>query len=132
MKRRPALVCLLALLGVAAAGYWPLGAAEQPSSSNKSTAAPSAGFRAFRDPSTGKLREPTAEEARALSRDMARKSAAPVAFEILVHPDGTKSVDLKGAFSMSLVARRRPDGSISYECRPPAAAERPAAAPGEK
>ena len=132
MKRRPALVCLLALLGVAAAGYWPLDAAEPPSKSKKkSAAAPSAGWRAFRDPHTGKLREPTAEEARALSRDMARKTAAPIPFEVLVHPDGTKSVDLQGAFAMSLVARRRPDGSITYECRP-AAAERPAAPPGEK
>lgn len=131
MKRRPALACLLALLGVAAAGCWPLSAAERPSK-KKSSAVTSGGWRAFRDPSTGKLREPTAEEARALAREMARQKAAPVAFEVLVHPDGTKSVDLKGAFAMSLVARRRPDGSISYECLPAAAAERRAAAPGEK
>lgn len=132
MKRRPGLVALLAVLCAAAPGSWPLSAAEQPSTSKKRSAPPSGGWRAFRDPHTGKLREPTAEEARALSRDMARKGAAPVAFEVLVHPDGTKSVDLQGAFAMSLVARRMPDGSISYECRPAGAAEQPAAAPGEK
>jgi hypothetical protein len=129
--KRPGVFSLLTLLGVAAAGYVPLSAAERPPK-KKIPAAPSAGWRAFRDPSTGKLREPTAEEARALSREVARKTAAPENFEVLVHPDGTKSVDLKGAFSMSLVARRRPDGSITYECRPAAAAERPVAAPGEK
>ena len=131
MKRRPGLVCLLAVLGAVTAGCWPLSAAERPSK-KKSPAVTSGGWRAFRDPSTGKLREPTAEEARALSREMTRKSAVPVAFEVLVHPDGTKSVDLQGAFAMSLVARRSPDGSITYECRPAAAAERPAAASGEK
>ena len=131
MKRRPGLVCLLAVLAAAAAGCWPLSAAERPSK-KKSPAVTSGGWRAFRDPSTGKLREPTAEEAQALSREMAGKTAAPVAFEVLVHPDGTRSVDLRGAFAMSLVARRMPDGSISYECRPAGAAEQPPAAPGEK
>jgi hypothetical protein len=114
--KRPGIFSLLTLLGMAAAGYEPLGAAERPPK-KKDPAAASAGWRAFRDPATGKLREPTPEEARELSRRDAQKSAAPTAFEVVVHPDGMKSVDLKGAFTMSLAARRNPDGSISYECR---------------
>jgi hypothetical protein len=98
---------------VAAPG--PAGAGEPAPKKQSPPAA--AGWRAFRDPATGKLREPTPEEARELSRREARKSVAPATFEVVVHPDGTKSVDLKGAFAMSLVARRHPDGSITYECR---------------
>lgn len=94
-----------------------------------SSPVPAAGWRAFRDPKTGKLRAPTPEEASELSRRATRKSAAPVAFEVVVHPDGMKSVDLKGAFSMSLVARRNADGSIAYECRPPAATRPKTASP---
>ena len=103
------------LMAAIAAMSAPAGAGEP--APKKPPAPAAAGWRAFRDPATGKLREPTPEEARELSRREARKSAAPLTFEVVVHPDGMKSVDLKGAFTMSLVARRNPDGSISYECR---------------
>ena len=94
-----------------------------------SSPAPAGGWRAFRDPQTGKLREPTPEEAAALARRDAGKAAAQGHFEVIVHPDGMKSVDLKGAFSMSLVARRNADGSISYVCAPPSAVPMTSAPP---
>ena len=126
MSRRSAFAPRLTALAITAAAVLPLRAEEKPrprqrsaAATSASSSAPVAGWRAFRDPVTGKLREPTPEEALELSRRAAaRKSVAPVAFEVVVHPDGMKSVDLQGAFDMSLVARRNADGSISYECRP--------------
>lgn len=110
----------MALIALAFLGTDRLEAGDPP----KKTTAHSAGWRAFKDPKTGKLREPTREEASKLSHDAARKGPAPVDFEVIVHPNGMKSVDLKGAFHMSLVARRNPDGSISYTCRRETPAEK--------
>jgi len=84
---------------------------------------PAAGLRAFRDPVTGKLRQPTSEEAAALAR--AEAEAAPerdLVFEVVVHPDGMKSVDLHGAFDVAAVATRNPDGSVTIRCVPARAA----------
>jgi hypothetical protein len=75
-----------------------------------------AGWRVFVDPRTGALREPTREEALELSRASAQRPGGFVVFEVVTHPDGTRSVDLRDAFEAQLVARRNPDGSISMEC----------------
>jgi hypothetical protein len=90
-----------------------------------------AGFRAFIDPQTGQLREPTPEEAQALSRAAREEFARAVeSLEEVVHPDGTISVDLKGLFMQSVVVVRNPDGSLSMRCVPeqetPAALATPA------
>jgi hypothetical protein len=80
---------------------------------------PAPGLRAFRDPVTGQLRQPTVEEAAAIAR--AQGEAAPErqpVFEIIVHPDGMKSVDLQDAFLSAAVATRNPDGSITVRCVP--------------
>jgi len=76
-------------------------------------------MRVFIDPQTGQLREPTPEEARALS-EAVRKAAAPEPedFEPVRHPDGMVSVDLKGAFMSHVIAQRNPDGSFSAWCVP--------------
>ena len=82
-------------------------------------AAPLLGLRAFRDPVTDELRKPTREEAAAAAK--AEAEAAPerqVVFEVVVHPDGMKTVDLKGAFMAAAVATRNPDGSITVRCVP--------------
>lgn len=90
-----------------------------------------AGFRAFLDPATGELREPTPEEARALSAlggGAGTESAHPAEIlEVLVHPDGMVSVDLKGRFQQSLVVAKNPDGSLSTRCGP--GAQKPAPPP---
>jgi hypothetical protein len=93
-----------------------------------------AGFRAFIDPRTGELREPTVEEARALAAGAWPESLQPAeSLEAIVHRDGMISVDLKGRFMQSLVAVRNPDGSLSMSCGPgtpkPAAVSKPAPGP---
>jgi hypothetical protein len=140
-------VLLLALLIFCA---MPAGAAQKKTRSRKSggriPAAPAAvgpecpseglgraGFRAFIDPRTGELREPTVEEAQALAAGARPESLQPESLEAIVHPDGMISVDLKGHFMQSLVAVRNPDGSLSMSCGPdtgkPAAISKPAPAP---
>lgn len=79
-----------------------------------------AGLRAFIDPQTGQLREPTPEEAAQLAAAVhASRVQALSELEVVVHPDGMRSVDLKDAFLIDLVARRNPDGSLSIGCLPP-------------
>jgi hypothetical protein len=87
-----------------------------------------AGLRAFRDPETGRLREPTAEEARTLSR-MARAFVRQQELEAVTHPNGMTSVDLKDAFLLDIVARRNPDGSIALDCAPVSLSISPPPAP---
>jgi hypothetical protein len=93
-----------------------------------------AGFRAFIDPQTGELREPTPEEVRALAGRAREESLQPVeSLEAVVHPDGMISVDLKGLFMQSLVVVRNPDGLLSARCGPgtekPVPVSKPAHAP---
>ena len=78
----------------------------------------SAGLRIFLDRRTGRVRAPTPEEARALVESGGRGVEFLEPLEIVVHPDGMRSVDLKGAFSSRVVARRNPDGSITKRCLP--------------
>jgi hypothetical protein len=77
-----------------------------------------AGLRIFLDRRTGRLRAPSPEEARALfeSGGLGVEGLEPV--EIVVHPNGMRSVDLKGAFSYEVVSRRNADGSLSMRCVP--------------
>ena len=81
------------------------------------------GLRAFRDPVTGQLRKPTPEEAAAAAKAEAKATheLTPV-FEVVVHPDGMKTVDLQGGFTSAAVATRNPDGSITVRCVPAGAA----------
>jgi len=89
-----------------------------------------AGFRAFIDPQTGQLREPTPEEAQALSRAARAEFARAVqSLEAVVHPDGMVSVDLKGLFMQDLVVVKRPDGSLSMRCLPDSEKELTSAVP---
>jgi hypothetical protein len=126
-------VLLLALLTVCA---MPAGAAQKKTHSNKSgtriPAAPAAvgpecpaeglgqaGFRAFIDPRTGELREPSPEETRALARAGREEFVrAMESLEAVVHPDGMISLDLKGLFMQDLVVVKRSDGSLSMQCVP--------------
>jgi hypothetical protein len=80
--------------------------------------APNAGLRIFRDRRTGRLRAPTPEEARALYESGGRGIESLEPLEIVVHPDGMRSVDLKGAFDSEIVVRRNTDGSLITACRP--------------
>lgn len=76
-----------------------------------------AGMRVFRDPVTGKLRQPTAEERRAMARQLqgllnrSSEGLTPVS-----RPDGTVTLDLQGRFRNVSIARRADDGSIAVDC----------------
>lgn len=81
-------------------------------------------LRAFRDPVTGRLRPPTAEERQRLApQGEAREKAARVPV-IVTHANGTKSVELGGEFLMKAVVEKLPDGSTHVHCDAPAAAEK--------
>jgi hypothetical protein len=81
--------------------------------------AASPGLRAFIDPQTGQLREPTPEEAQALVHAAREELVQELeALEAVVHPDGMISLDLKGHFMQDVVVVKRPDGSLSMQCVP--------------
>jgi hypothetical protein len=76
--------------------------------------------RAFVDPATGKLREPTVDELRELAEERlrSRAAAAPRVFEIVTHPDGMRSVDLGDAVLFDVRVETLPDGSTRTVCVP--------------
>jgi hypothetical protein len=77
------------------------------------------GLRAFIDPQTGQLREPTPEEIRSLAQAPREQFVRELAtLEEVVHPDGMISLDLKGLFMQDLVVVRRLDGSLVMRCVP--------------
>ncbi len=127
--RTPSLAAL-ALLGLCAAA----GAAGPDDCPAIDVPAPvrvTARVRAFIDPVTGKLREPTADELRELAeaRLKSRAAEAPRVFEVVTHPDGMQTVDLGDAFLMDVRVEKRPDGSVRTTCVPHAT---PAAAGSRK
>ena len=117
MKKR--LVTILALLVATlfSGGPSALAAEKQPACPADDRIALTLGLRAFVDPQTGQLREPTPEEARALSPSARLELAREIdSLETVVHPDGMISLDLKGLFVQSVVVRRAPDGSLALGC----------------
>jgi len=77
-----------------------------------------ASLRVFLDRRTGRVRAPTPEEARALFEARESRVEYLEPLEVVVHPDGMRSVNLKGAFSSQVVAHKNPDGSVSTQCMP--------------
>ena len=76
-----------------------------------------AGMRAYIDPATGQLREPTAEEVAALGRRGLRASALSTK-PVVQHADGMLSVELGEEYMSEVVVRRNADGSLSMACVP--------------
>ena len=85
----------------------------------------SEGLRVFIDPNTGKFREPTPEEAQALTPQRAPQTGdvrmgplAPEAAPLqeIVGPGGAVGVVLDERFMVNSVVRKNPDGSLSYDC----------------
>ncbi|MEJ7713280.1 MAG: hypothetical protein WKF84_26395 [Pyrinomonadaceae bacterium] len=69
------------------------------------------------DPRTGKLRQPTPEEARALAQSMQKLlSRSSKALTVTRHPDGTESVNVKGRFLNFSMAKMNADGTTSTAC----------------
>ncbi len=78
-----------------------------------------AGFRAFIDPQTGQLRQPTPEDLTAWTKAAREEfSRAVESLQPTVLPDGTLMLDLQGLFMQDLVVTRNPDGSLSTQCVP--------------
>jgi len=74
--------------------------------------------RAFIDPATGKLRAPTADELRQIAEARRSRAGAPPFFDVVVYPDGMKSVDLQDAFLVDFIAEKLPDGTTRFRCVP--------------
>jgi hypothetical protein len=75
-----------------------------------------AGQQAANDPATGRLRQPTREEAKALAealKDMVNQSTEGLT--VVQHADGTKSVDLQDRFQSVSVAKVS-DGAVETRC----------------
>lgn len=69
------------------------------------------------DAQTGKLRQPTPEEARKLAEGMkAYLNRSTVGLTVREHPNGMKSVNLQGRFQSIAIAQREPDGKITQRC----------------
>ena len=69
------------------------------------------------DRKTGKLRQPTPEEAKALAAGVkAMLNRSTEGLKVVHHPNGTQSVDLQGRFQSLAVARANPDGTVSEKC----------------
>ena len=116
MKERTVIPALL-LLALCASGTSAAGAGTQPACPADDRVAMTHGLRAFVDPQTGQLREPTPEEAQALSPTARLELAREIdSLETVVHPDGMMSLDLKGLFVQSVVVRKAPDGTLSMGC----------------
>lgn len=70
------------------------------------------------------MRAPTLEEIRALAAEGTSGAEYLEPLEVVVYPDGMRSVDLKGAFEFRVVAKRNADGSLSARCLPPGTADK--------
>jgi hypothetical protein len=99
-------------VGVSASGTRHRGASDQTARAGQ------AGMRVYVDPQTGQLREPTPEEAAALSAaiqadESLRTLAGP---QQITGVGGAIGYRLDESFSSYSVATVKPDGSVSFEC----------------
>src|SRR5262245_29689253 len=76
------------------------------------------GLRIFLDRRTGRVRPPTLAEARALVDAGGRGVEYLEPLEVVVSPDGMRTVDLKGAFEYRIEMRRATDGTLRARCVP--------------
>ncbi len=92
--------------------------ASQPKSAEAKPQAGGAGMRAYVDPKTGELREPTEEDlAEAAAQGLAAARRAPKALQAVRHPNGMLSVDLTGSEYVDFtVLTVNPDGTLSRRC----------------
>jgi len=110
----------IAALGLAAATVLSLAAPAHAAKARRAKApAPAAqsGMMVAIDPATGKIRQPTAAESKALVagiQEMTKASA--VKPELKQFADGTMSVDLSSSFLNISMAQVQPDGSVREVC----------------
>jgi hypothetical protein len=110
----------IAALGLAAATVLSLAAPAYAAKGRRAKApAPTAGsgMMVAVDPATGKLRQPTAAESKALVagiQEMTKASA--IQPELKQFADGTMSVDLSSSFLNISMVQVQPDGSVREVC----------------
>jgi len=110
----------IAALGLAAATVLSLAAPAYAAKTRRAKApapAVNSGMMVAIDPATGKIRQPTAAESKALVagiQEMTKASA--VQPELKQFSDGTMSVDLSSSFLNISMAQVQPDGSIREVC----------------
>ena len=89
-----------------------------PAQAPSAEAAGQAGMRAFIDPATGQLRQPTPEEAAALHRFVLRALTIPTTAQVVSYPNGMLSALLGDEYMNDVVVRKNPDGTLSWVCVP--------------
>jgi hypothetical protein len=88
------------------------------------TVGPPAGFMAYKDPVTGRLGDPTAEQSAALNAlpraatPIAKPRAGLMQMRIVRPPHGGLSVMLDESHDRYAVARKTPDGGVTETCEP--------------
>jgi hypothetical protein len=94
-------------------------AAASAQTASKSTPAHSvvAGQTVAIDKATGKLRQPTPEEAKVLAAGIAKlTSRSTDGLVVKHHPNGSKSIDLQGRFQSVSVAKVDANGNVDETC----------------
>ena len=77
-----------------------------------------AGMRVFLDPESGVLvdRPITQEQKNAVAADAARFRQDDSGLKLVIHPDGSKSVDLEGRYELAMRMHTSADGTVGYSC----------------
>lgn len=114
------LLASAALLALLAAPAW----ADAPPSAADNAATPDgvSSLRVVRDKETGKLRAPTAEEAKAMAaaERAERKASGERPVVVRQHPGGMKSAVLPPEYLSTLKGERQPDGRLKMRHADPA------------
>jgi len=96
-------------------------------------AAGQAGMKAYIDPATGKLREPTAEDAAAAAAAAAKSRQAQAARPepvVVQHSSGMVSAELGEEYMEDVVVRKNADGTLAFQCVPRSRTEKVLTKPG--
>jgi len=110
----------------------PAATAAAPSDASKAPAATpaepdtQAGFKAYIDPATGKLRQPTAEDAAAAAAKQKGRQALKAAPEPVVvqHANGMMSAQLGEEYMEDVVVQKKADGTLVFHCTSRSQAEK--------
>ena len=81
-----------------------------------SSASAQQGMTVVRDPATGQLRAPTADELRELHNKRAQTRIAPATPQSTVRPDGTRKLELGERGMVYSVITRAPNGQLKRDC----------------
>ena len=116
----------------AATAAAPADAAKAPAATPAEIAG-QAGMKAYIDPATGKLREPTAEDAAAVAAAAAKSRQAQAARPepvVVQHASGMVSAELGEEYMEDVVVRKNADGTLAFQCVPRSRTEKVLTKPG--